>query len=120
MVVVNFSAGMDGIGARFGSVRLSKKNNGMIFRKRKGGHIPTFMRVVFFPFMLGVQIYNHIVQKRSGSPVIQEIEPGLYLASRLTPMDVDLLKKNKIEAILDATAEFDSFKFHYWAKKSSI
>lgn len=87
-----------------------QKNNGMIFRKRKGGHIPTFMRVVFFPFMLGVQIYNHIVQKRSGSPVIQEIEPGLYLASRLTPMDVDLLKKNKIEAILDATAEFDSFK----------
>ena len=85
------------------------KNNGMIFRKRQGGRIPHLMRVLFWPFMLGVQVYNWLVQKRSGDPVIQEIEPGLYLASRLTPMDVDILKKNNIRAIFDATAEFDSF-----------
>ncbi|SDH41960.1 Diacylglycerol kinase family enzyme [Vibrio xiamenensis] len=92
------------------------KNNGMIFRKRQGGRIPHLVRVLFWPFMFGVQIYNRIVQVRSGDPVIQEIEPGLYLASRLTPMDVDVLNHNKIRAIFDATAEFDSFNLSLLGK----
>ncbi len=85
------------------------QNNPRIFGKRQAGRIPMMTRVLFWPFMFGVHVYNWLVQSRSQAPVIQEIEPGLYLASRLTPMNIDTLKHYDVAAILDATAEFDSF-----------
>lgn len=84
------------------------KNNGRIFRKNSDGRIPKGGRVLFWPFMLGVYAYNYLVRSRSSTPSIQQIEPGLYLAARLTPADVEALHQYEVKAVLDVTAEFES------------
>lgn len=84
------------------------KNNGGIFRKRSDGTIPKAVRVLFWPFMLGVYVYNRVIRSISSTPSIQRIEPGLFLAARLTPADVEALHEHEIDAVLDVTAEFES------------
>ncbi|GAB3028360.1 diacylglycerol kinase family protein [Bowmanella dokdonensis] len=82
-------------------------NAGQIFRKRKDGRIPAYIRWIFIPFLLGVQIYNAWVRKRDTVPPVQQIEEDLYLGCRLFPTDVEYLKQEKVGAILDVTCEFD-------------
>jgi len=84
------------------------RNNAAIFRKRSDGTIPKAVRVLFWPFMLGVYAYNKAVRALSSTPSIQRIEPGLFLAARLTPTDVEALHEHGIDAVLDVTAEFES------------
>ncbi|NIY81835.1 diacylglycerol kinase family protein [Vibrio hepatarius] len=84
------------------------KNNGRIFRKRSDGTIPKAVRVLFWPFMLGVYTYNRVICSITSLPSIQKIESGLFLAARLTPADVESLHEHEIDAVLDVTAEFES------------
>lgn len=84
------------------------KNNGRIFRKRSDGTIPKAVRVLFWPFMLGVYTYNRVTRSITSLPSIQKIESGLFLAARLTPADVESLHEHEIDAVLDVTAEFES------------
>lgn len=84
------------------------KNNGRIFRKRSDGTIPKAVRILFWPFMLGVYTYNRVIRSITSLPSIQRIEPGLFLAARLTPADVEALHEHEIDAVLDVTAEFES------------
>lgn len=84
------------------------KNNGRIFRKRSDGTIPKAVRILFWPFMLGVYTYNRVTRSITSLPSIQRIEPGLFLAARLTPADVEALHEHEIDAVLDVTAEFES------------
>ncbi|RQW62870.1 diacylglycerol kinase family protein [Vibrio viridaestus] len=82
-------------------------NHGRIFRKSENGRIPIAIRAFFIPFLVGVHIYNYVVRKQNPNPAIQEIESGIFVASRLLPSDVDNLKEMKVDAVLDVTAEFD-------------
>ncbi|MBS3797767.1 diacylglycerol kinase family protein [Pseudoalteromonas sp. BDTF-M6] len=82
-------------------------NAGRIFRKRQNGTIPWYIRWAFIPFLLGAQLYNAWQRRNDKVPPIQEVEPGLFLACRLFPPDVDSLKHENVTAILDATCEFD-------------
>ncbi|XOV80366.1 MAG: diacylglycerol kinase family protein [Aestuariibacter sp.] len=78
-----------------------------IFRKRSDGSIPFYVRWLFIPFLFGASLYNSWARKNDPVPAVQKIENKLFLARRLFPSDVDYLKSNKINAILDVTAEFD-------------
>lgn len=78
-----------------------------IFRKKKDGSIPFYIRWLFIPFLLGVQLYNAWARKHDKVPAIQRIDDDLYLACRLFPSDVDYLQEINVKAILDVTAEFD-------------
>lgn len=78
-----------------------------IFRKKQDGSIPFYIRWVFVPFLLGVQLYNAWARKNDSVPNIQKIENNLFLACRLFPSDMHELKQNGVKAILDVTAEFD-------------
>ncbi|WP_105201507.1 diacylglycerol kinase family protein [Pseudoalteromonas sp. T1lg10] len=82
-------------------------NAGKVFRKRQNGTIPWYIRWAFIPFLLGAQLYNAWQRRNDKVPPIQEVEPGLFLACRLFPPDVDTLKHENVTAILDATCEFD-------------
>ena len=79
-----------------------------LFRKREDGSIPLYIRWIFIPFLSGAQLYNSYERRRDSVPAIQEIEPGLFLACRLFPSDVDTLKQLNVCAVLDVTAEFDA------------
>ncbi|WP_166422721.1 diacylglycerol kinase family protein [Paraglaciecola sp. 20A4] len=78
-----------------------------IFRKKQDGSIPFYIRWVFIPFLLGVQLYNSWARKHDKVPAIQKIDDDLYLACRLFPSDVEQLHDLNVKAILDVTAEFD-------------
>lgn len=78
-----------------------------LFRKRQDGRIPSYIRWIFVPFLLGAQVYNAWARRQDKVPAIQQIEDKLYLACRLFPSDVEYLKKQQIGAVLDVTAEFD-------------
>ncbi|MDO7085198.1 diacylglycerol kinase family protein [Pseudocolwellia sp. AS88] len=82
-----------------------------IFRKQDDGSIPAYISWLFFPFFLGVQMYNSWTRKTDKVPAIQEITPKLYLACRLFPSDIEFLKNNGIDAILDATSEFSGLNW---------
>ena len=78
-----------------------------IFRKKQDGSIPFYIRWLFIPFLLGVQLYNSWARKHDRVPAIQKIDDDLYLACRLFPSDVEQLHDLNVNAILDVTAEFD-------------
>lgn len=78
-----------------------------IFRKKQDGTIPLYIRWIFIPFLVGVQLYNTWARKNDSVPAIQKIDDNLFLACRLFPSDMPELKRNGIKAILDVTAEFD-------------
>ncbi|BDX07053.1 diacylglycerol kinase catalytic subunit [Planctobacterium marinum] len=58
-----------------------------------------------------MHLYNKVARKRDPVPPLQEIVPGLYLARRLQPGDIEELEKHNISSILDATAEFDALQW---------
>ena len=78
-----------------------------IFRKKQDGSIPFYVRWLFIPFLVGVQLYNAWARKHDKVPAIQKIDDDLYLACRLFPSDVEYLQGQNVKAILDVTAEFD-------------
>lgn len=83
-------------------------NSASVFRKRKDGTIPFYIRWLFIPFLTGTHIYNVLARHFDKVPALQHITDGLYLGCRLTSADVPELKNQKIEAVLDVTAEFDA------------
>ncbi len=94
-------------------------NAGRIFRKRQNGTIPWYIRWAFIPFLLGAQLYNAWQRRTDKVPPIQEVEPGLFLACRLFPPDVDTLKHENVTAILDATCEFDGLDWTVFGENIS-
>lgn len=83
-------------------------NSAGIFRKREDGSIPWYISWSFVPFLLGCQVYNAWARKKDKVPAIQKVDKQLYLACRLFPSDISQLQHEKIDAILDVTAEFDA------------
>ncbi|WP_434939595.1 diacylglycerol kinase family protein [Shewanella sp. HL-SH8] len=83
-------------------------NAGGVFRKKQNGSIPWYISWGFVPFLLGCQVYNAWARKHDKVPAIQKIEDQLYLACRLFPSDIEYLKTQGVDAILDVTAEFDA------------
>ncbi|WP_282111005.1 diacylglycerol kinase family protein [Shewanella algicola] len=86
-------------------------NSAGIFRKSQDGSIPWYISWSFIPFLMGSQAYNAWARKHDKVPAIQQIDKQLYLACRLFPNDVEQLKREKIGAILDVTAEFDALEW---------
>ena len=82
-----------------------------VFRKKQDGRIPATVSWLLWPFLVSAHLYNKIARKRDPVPPLQEIMPGLYLARRLQPSDVEQLEKLKIAAILDVTAEFNALQW---------
>ncbi|MBU2869634.1 diacylglycerol kinase family protein [Colwellia sp. E2M01] len=96
------------IGTSFSLVSLAYLFNlPSIFRKKNNGSIPFYIRWLFIPFLLGVQLYNSWARKNDKVPAVQKIDDNLFLACRLFPSDIPFLCEQKITAILDVTAEFD-------------
>lgn len=89
-----------------------------IFRKRADGSIPTLIRVLFYPFMLGVQLYNRIEKSKDAKRehhFVHHIRDNIYLASRLSTEEALSLEEYDIGAVLDVTCEFDALDWssHY-------
>lgn len=82
-------------------------NRPQIFRKRQG-RIPRSIRWLFMPVLVMAALYNRWARRRDPLPPLQQIEPGLWLGSRLGQGDRQWLEQAQIEAILDVTAEFDA------------
>lgn len=82
-----------------------------IFRKDTSGHLPFYISVLLWPFLLTTHLYNAIARKKDTVPPIQEVAPGIFVARRLLPADVILMKKLNISAVLDATAEFNALEW---------
>ena len=79
-----------------------------VFRKQEDGRIPVYVRWLFIPFLVGVQLYNLYARKTDKVPNIQQITEQLYLGTHLKANDIEKLKSQGIDCILDVTAEFDS------------
>lgn len=77
-----------------------------IFRKNNDGKIVWWIRWAFIPFLLGVKAYNAWERKHDKVPPIQKITDNLYLSRRLLSTDLDYLKSQDIDCIVDVTAEF--------------
>ncbi|MDN2664886.1 diacylglycerol kinase family protein [Psychromonas sp. 14N.309.X.WAT.B.A12] len=77
-----------------------------VFRKNSDGKIVYWIQWAFIPFMLGIRGYNAWARKYDSVPAIQKISDDLYLSRRLLPSDLDYLKSQNIDCILDLTAEF--------------
>jgi len=77
-----------------------------IFRKNNDGKIVWWIRWAFIPFLLGVRAYNAWERKHDDVPPIQKIANHLYLSRRLLSSDLDYLKSQNIDCIVDVTAEF--------------
>lgn len=86
-------------------------NSAGVFRKSQDGSIPWYISWSFVPFLMGCQAYNAWARRHDKVPAIQQIDKQLYLACRLFPNDVEQLKREKIGAILDVTAEFDALEW---------
>ncbi len=86
-------------------------NQPRIFRKRTDGSIPAVIRVIFLPFMIGVQLYNYAAKSKDAKKdrhYIHLIQDDIYLASRLSAEEALELEEHKVKAVLDVTAEFDA------------
>lgn len=96
------------VGLALAAVALAYKFNwAMMFRKKKNGVIPPSIRWIFTPYLLGVTLYNIYIKSKDSVPVIQKIEPNLYLGARMRTGELDHMHTVKIRAVLDLTAEFD-------------
>ncbi|MBU2986928.1 dual specificity protein phosphatase family protein [Saccharophagus degradans] len=96
------------IALALGAVALAYKYNwAMLFRKKKNGVIPASVRWVFTPYLVGVTLYNIYIKSKDSVPVIQKIEPNLYLGARMRAGELENLHSVKIQSVLDLTAEFD-------------
>lgn len=79
-----------------------------VFRKRQRGEIPVYIRWLLLPFLAGVSVYNWLARWRDNVEAWHEVADNLYVGRRLFAADVQRLKSEGIEAILDVTAEFDA------------
>lgn len=96
------------IAGSFGVVSFAYLANApWVFRKKESGRVPLIIKLILLPFLLSAQAYNFWSRKRDTVPSIQKIDEHLFLACRLFPSDIEVLESNNIEAILDATSEFD-------------
>ncbi|WP_404394084.1 diacylglycerol kinase family protein [Pseudoalteromonas phenolica] len=86
-------------------------NSPSVFRKKSTGKIPWYITWLFWPYLSGVHLYNGLARKRDTVDVFQPLSDNLFVACRLFPSDVDMLKAQGIEAILDVTAEFDGLNW---------
>jgi len=77
-----------------------------IFRKNSDGKIAWWIRWAFIPFLQGVRAYNYWARKHDSTPPIQKITDNLYLSRRLLTSDLEYLKSQNIDCIVDTTAEF--------------
>ncbi|WP_298942516.1 diacylglycerol kinase family protein [uncultured Psychromonas sp.] len=77
-----------------------------IFRKNSDGKILWWIQWAFIPFLLGVKAYNAWARKNDDVPPIQKITNNLYLSRRLLSSDLEYLKSQNIDCIVDVTAEF--------------
>lgn len=94
------------IALALGAVALAYKYNwAMLFRKKKNGVIPASVRWVFTPYLVGVTLYNIYIKSKDSVPVIQKIEPNLYLGARMRAGELENLHSVKIQSVLDLTAE---------------
>ncbi|RXF05835.1 diacylglycerol kinase family protein [Pseudoalteromonas sp. PS5] len=82
-----------------------------IFRKHGTGTIPWYITWLFWPYLGFVHLYNAIERGRDVVDTFQPLTEDLFVACRLFPSDVDMLKAEGIEAILDVTAEFDGLNW---------
>ena len=57
-------------------------NRHEIFRKNADGRIPSSIRVLLWPFMLGVSFYNHWRRQRDNGPAYHKLAEHLYDGSR--------------------------------------
>ena len=62
-----------------------------VFRKQEDGRIPVYVRWLFIPFLVGVQLYNLYARKTDKVPNIQQITDQLYLGTRLKANDIEKL-----------------------------
>ncbi|WP_440053663.1 diacylglycerol kinase family protein [Pseudoalteromonas sp. T1lg65] len=86
-------------------------NNPFIFRKHGTGKIPSFAKWLFWPYLMGSHLYNAFARSRDNQDTFHAISDDLFVACRLFPSDVDMLKSQGIESILDVTAEFDGLNW---------
>ncbi|MEC8327782.1 MAG: diacylglycerol kinase family protein [Pseudomonadota bacterium] len=91
------------------SAYLFEKPN--FFRKRATGQIPVIIKLVLLPYLLCAQLYNAWQRYKDSVPALQQVEDQMFIACRLFPSDIPMLKANKIDAILDVTAEFDGLNW---------
>lgn len=89
-------------------------NRPQIFRKKGHGEIPQVLRWGFLPFLLSMRLYNFIQRYYDPVPPLQEIEPNLFLARRLLPSDSEMLRAEKINGVLDVTAEFNALDLAFF------
>ncbi|MFY8350484.1 diacylglycerol kinase family protein [Pseudoalteromonas sp. SSM20] len=82
-----------------------------LFRKRATGQIPLFFKLLLLPYLLGAQIYNAWQRNKDSVPALQQVEDQMFIACRLFPSDIPMLKSHEIGAILDVTAEFDGLNW---------
>ncbi len=82
-------------------------NWAFILRKKSNGTIPLYIRWVFVPYLLYVHAYNTYKRYFDSADLFDKISDGLYVGARLNVADIETLKENGINCILDLTAEFD-------------
>jgi diacylglycerol kinase family enzyme len=85
-----------------------------IFKKSDDGAVSNIAQLFLLPFFLGIQLYNAIARNRDTVPPIQKISEDVFLACRLFPSDLDFLQEQGVNAVLDATSEFNGLK---WSAK---
>lgn len=81
-------------------------NSAGVFRKRQDGSMPWFSRWLFVPFLFGAGCYNLFARRTDRVPPMQRVANGLFLGARLTRADLPMLRRQRISAVLDVTAEF--------------
>lgn len=82
-------------------------NLAKIFRKKSNGQIPWYIRVFFVPFLLIVHLYNVRERRLDKVPPMQKVDEQLFLACRLVSSDIEMMKEQNIDAVLDVTCEFN-------------
>lgn len=92
--------------AWFGVAYMTARGS-MLF-KTPEGRLPIGIKVLLFPVLFGVTIYNGIARKSDGQPAMQKLRHGVWLGRRLLPTDTEMMRESEIQAILDVTAEFDT------------
>lgn len=102
IVLLWIAAGLAWFGVAYWTGR-----GGLLF-KNSEGRLPVAIKTLLFPVLLGVTLYNIYARSRAGQPPMQKIRNGVWLGRRLLPTDRELLEENRITAILDVTAEFDT------------
>ena len=79
--------------------------------KKRSGHLVPSSYFLFWPYHLFSYLSLLIFRLTGESAPFNEIEPGLYLGSRLLSRDERAMAALKIASVLDLTAEFPEVPF---------